>query len=345
MWTAVRLSLVWLTLGFTGQALAAGQLSLDSVNAAQLDARSSPRGGQSAAMLKAQVLLDRAHFSPGAIDGMAGENSSRAIKMFEATRGLKADGKLDVMTWQQLSRDTEPVLVSYQVTKDDVAGPFMKSVSNSLEEMAKLDRLSYTSPLELLAERFHMHRDLLRQLNPGADFGKVGTQLTVANVRRGRLDATVQRVEVDKATESVTTYDMSGSVVSYYPASIGSRSLPSPSGMRKVRTVAANPKYYYRPDLGIRGGPDRNLVVAAGPNNPVGNIWIDLDEPGYGLHGTPDPEDIGKEFSHGCVRLTNWDAKELADMVREGTPVYFREARTAEVKASGLRSAQARQDR
>jgi lipoprotein-anchoring transpeptidase ErfK/SrfK len=328
---AFRLAFVWLALGFFGHASAA-PLSADAVNAAQLEAGAKGRS-QPAAMLKAQVLLDRAHFSPGSIDGRAGENSSRALKMFEATHGLKADGDLDPMTWQLLSQDPDPVLVSYTVAKEDVAGPFLKSLPTSLEEMAKLDHLSFRSPLELLAEKFHMHPDLLRQLNPGADFARAGTTLTVANVRRSKLDATVQRVEVDKAREAVITYDMGGNVVGYYPASVGSRTLPSPSGMRKVRTVAANPKYYYRPDIGIRGGPDHSLVVAAGPNNPVGTTWIDLDEDGYGLHGTPEPEEIGKAFSHGCVRLTNWDAKELAAAVREGTPVYFREPSKAAQKS------------
>jgi len=163
----------------------------------------------------------------------------------------------------------------------------------------------------------------LQQLNRGANFTKGGTHITVANVLdKPKPPAKAARVEVDKSREAVIAFDANGQMVAYYPASVGSRSLPSPTGLRKVRAIATNPKYYYRPDLGIPG-PKQNLEIAAGPNNPVGDVWIDLDAPGYGIHGTPEPEDIGKTFSHGCVRLTNWDAQELATRVAPGTPVEF----------------------
>jgi lipoprotein-anchoring transpeptidase ErfK/SrfK len=177
--------------------------------------------------------------------------------------------------------------------------------------------------LEALAEKFHMSRPLLQQLNRGADFGKAGTHITVVNVPdKPKPAAKAARVEVDKSREAVTAFDANGRMIAYYPASVGSRSLPSPTGLRKVRAIATSPKYYYRPDSGV-AGPKENLTIAAGPNNPVGSVWIDLDAAGYGIHGTPEPEDIGKTFSHGCVRLTNWDAQELATLVAPGTPVEF----------------------
>jgi lipoprotein-anchoring transpeptidase ErfK/SrfK len=142
-------------------------------------------------------------------------------------------------------------------------------------------------------------------------------------VRQEKPAAKAAWIEVDKSREAVIAYGADGSVVAYYPATIGSRSLPSPTGMRKVQSVAIDPKYYYRPTLGFKDGPDQNLEIAPGPNNPVGNVWIDLDEPGYGLHGSPEPEPVGKQNSHGCVRLTNWDARELAELVEKGMAVNF----------------------
>jgi lipoprotein-anchoring transpeptidase ErfK/SrfK len=262
-------------------------------------------GKQSATMAKAQVLLDRAGFSVGAIDGLAGENTVRAISAFEQARGIPADGRLTPTVWQALTQDTVPAITEYTIQREDVAGPFLPSIPKSLDDMAKLPYLAYTSPLELLAEKFHMSRDFLRQLNQGADFSKAGTKLSVTSVRSGKPNEKVARVEVDKARETVTAFDRDGKMIRYYPATVGSESLPSPTGLRKVRAIANDPKYYYRPNIGIAGGPKHNLVIAAGPNNPVGNIWIDLDEPGYGLHGTADPETIGKASSHRRADLNH----------------------------------------
>jgi lipoprotein-anchoring transpeptidase ErfK/SrfK len=298
-------------------------MSPDAVNNAAFDTAANRPNRQSPAMLKAQVLLDRAYISVGAIDGMAGENTVRAIRAYEETHGLPPDGKLDAEVWGRLTADARPILTGYRITPQDVEGPFLPKVPDDLAKMAKLRRVSYTSPVELLAEKFHMDGDLLRLLNPGADFSKAGTPLTVAAVRQEKPAAKARWIEVDKSREAVIAYGADGGVVAYYPATIGSRSLPSPTGMRKVRSVANDPRYYYRPSLGFKGGPKENLEIAPGPNNPVGTVWIDLDEPGYGLHGTPEPERIGKASSHGCVRLANWDARELALLVEPGMAVNF----------------------
>jgi lipoprotein-anchoring transpeptidase ErfK/SrfK len=293
------------------------------VESARFSSSVNEKGHQSAVMLKTQVLLDRAHISPGAIDGIAGENTFRARKAYQQPLGLNATAKLDEPTWLALTEDTQPALNSYNIAKADTEGPFPASVPNSLQEMAKLDRLSYTSARELLAEKFHMHPDLLDRLNPGADFSLAGTTITVPNVRGWKPDRELARIEVDKSREAVIAYGRDDKIIAYYPATIGSKGLPSPNGKLKVVGVASNPTYHYSPELNFKGAPDKNLTIASGPNNPVGSIWIDLDKDGYGLHGTPNPTEIGKEASHGCVRLTNWDARELGALISKGTPVMF----------------------
>lgn len=281
------------------------------------------------AMIRLQVLLDRSRFSPGVIDGLAGENVAKAIAAYEEANGLEPDGKPDAALLDALTReDDAPVLARHEITADEVAGPFLDAVPQKLEDQAKLDHLSFTSPRELLAETFHMDEDLLAALNPGADFSAVGTVITVADVRqREDRKETVTRIEIDKTKGALFAYGDDGKLAAFYPASIGSESMPSPSGTHAVRTIAEEPKYYYNPDeLNFSGVEAEGLLeIAAGPNNPVGTVWIDLTEPSYGIHGTPEPSLIAKTESHGCVRLTNWDAEELSKMVKKGTEVTFRE--------------------
>jgi lipoprotein-anchoring transpeptidase ErfK/SrfK len=191
-----------------------------------------------------------------------------------------------------------------------------------MEEMAKLDTLAYESPAEALAERFHMARALLEALNPGADYGKAGTQILVTATKVRVLEGKVARIEVDGANSTLRAYGAEDKLLATFPATVGSSEFPSPSGRMTVRTLAPDPVYYFSPE-GRSWGPDRKLTIAAGPNNPVGSTWIDLSEEGYGIHGTPDPRLIGKTASHGCVRLTNWDAKALGKAIEVGTVVEF----------------------
>jgi lipoprotein-anchoring transpeptidase ErfK/SrfK len=280
------------------------------------------------ALIRLQVLLDRSRFSPGVIDGLHGDNVSKAIAAFERANGLDADGKPDEALLEKLtSEDDKPVLTRYAITPEDVDGPFLDSVPDKLEDMAKLDSLAYTSPRELLAEKFHMDEDLLDALNPGADFSVAGTEITVARVHLREAKETVTRIEIDKAKGALFAYGEDGELAAFYPATIGSEGMPSPTGTHKVRTVASAPKYYYNPEkLNFSGVEAEGLLeIAAGPNNPVGSVWIDLTEETYGIHGTPEPSLIAKSQSHGCVRLTNWDAEELSKMVKKGTSVTFLE--------------------
>src|SRR5262249_7332504 len=132
------------------------------------------------------------------------------------------------------------------------------------------------------------------------------------------------RIVVDKQTKSLSAFDHEGEIVAFYPATIGSDEKPAPTGTHEVRTVAENPSWTYNPDFKFkRVDTDKKVELKPGPNNPVGSTWIDLDVETYGIHGTPDPSKVGKNESHGCVRLTNWDVRELAGMVEKGTKVEF----------------------
>ncbi len=275
-------------------------------------------------LIKAQVLLDRARFAPGVIDGRDGENVRQALAAFERAHQLPEDGKLDEQVWTALIADTGPVVVSYTITDDDVAGPFIGAVPEGYEAQAKLPSLGFANAAEALSEKFHMDPKLLKALNPEADFTAAGTTILVTAPRVGDLPE-VAAIEVDKAARAVRVYDASGKLLALYPASVGSAERPAPSGVWAVNTVAPEPVYYYDPSRLTFGRTEAKgkLKIAAGPNNPVGSTWIDLTRDTYGIHGSPDPEIIGKRQSHGCVRLTNWDAAELGRAVKKGTKVTF----------------------
>ncbi len=266
-------------------------------------------------------MLDRERHSPGVIDGRDGGNTRRAVAAFEKANGLSVDGNIDPEVMRHLSeRQKEPLMQDYVIVEGDIAD--LVDLPEGMTEQAKLDRLGYETALEALAEKFHMSQGLLQRLNPGVDFGVIGKTIRV--VRPGSNDSAtkVTRIEVDKSTSELRAMDADGKLVASYPATIGSQTFPSPSGSMEVRTVAAAPIYYFDPE-GRSWGPEKRLTIAAGPNNPVGSTWIDLTKDGYGIHGTPDPRLIGKTPSHGCVRLTNWDAQELSRAVAAGTTVEF----------------------
>ncbi|WP_139315229.1 L,D-transpeptidase family protein [Mongoliimonas terrestris] len=302
------------------EAVLAARFAVD----ADLGNRVPGKLAQSPLVVKMQILLDRAGLSPGVIDGYMGLNVQKAIVAFEAKHGLPVDGLMDGAVWSALALyETEPVLGSYTLTEADVAGPFVPHLPSDYGEMARLPGLSYRDAAEMLAERTHMDLEFLLQINPGADFTRAGTVVTVA--APGRPARTkVAHVVADKRSKQVVGYDAEGRIVVAYPATIGSASLPSPIGRHVVEGVAINPDYWYRPDVNfVQGNNRKALRLPPGPNGPVGSVWIDLSAPTYGIHGTPNPDAIDKGFSHGCVRLTNWDADELAHLVAKGVPVDF----------------------
>jgi lipoprotein-anchoring transpeptidase ErfK/SrfK len=302
-------------------ARAGGHLDPAAVN--QATYKEGARKVQGPLAIKLQILLDRAHTSPGLIDGREGKNVENAIRMFEERSNLPVDGKLDADVWELLQRGTTDVIVRYELRPQDLDGPFVETIPTDFSEMDRMERLAYTGPMELLSEKFHVAPDLLKTLNPGAKL-KPGEQIFVPDVMNRAPKEKVARIEVDKKQSVVRGYAGDGTLIVSYPASIGSRQYPSPEGTMEVKGIAENPKYAYRPDKNFQQGDNTEpLDLPPGPNSPVGSVWIDLTKETYGIHGTAEPETIGKAVSHGCVRLTNWDAEELARLVRPGTKVSF----------------------
>jgi lipoprotein-anchoring transpeptidase ErfK/SrfK len=280
-------------------------------------------------VIRAEVLLARAHFSPGVVDGKVGTNLKHAVAAYQKTRDLPASGDLDDKTWLALTAEptaARPAAHSYTITPADVAGPFAANVGENFVKLAALPNgPQFSSPVEALASQFHMSQDLLKALNPGVNFAAAGSRITVVDDAAAAFaKGEVTRIDVAKADASVRAFDQAGDLIAFYPATVGSTERPSPSGTHKVVGVAWKPDYTYDPAK-LHWGPRSagKLVISPGPKNPVGLVWIDLNAPGYGLHGTPDPDNIGKTASHGCVRLTNWDALNLAGGVKPGVVVRF----------------------
>jgi lipoprotein-anchoring transpeptidase ErfK/SrfK len=276
-------------------------------------------------MFKAEVLLDRLDLSPGVVDGKATDNARKAIAAFQRSRGFVESGKLDQATWDKLCESaSSPILISYTIADDDVRSPFVPKIPRDFEGMTRLHGLGYRSVAQLLAEKFHTSEELIKLLNPGKALDRAGAVITVPNVVDARPAGQVFRIEVDKPAKVVRAFGRDDKLVAFFPASIGSREKPAPSGTYSIRQVVKNPTYHYDPRFRFKGvRTQRKLTIAPGPNNPVGLVWIDLTKASYGIHGTPRPEEIGKTQSHGCIRLTNWDALDLAKRVRKGTPVAF----------------------
>jgi lipoprotein-anchoring transpeptidase ErfK/SrfK len=302
-------------------ATAQSELSPELVNSAVadgVDANSHP-----AAILRAQVLLARAHYSPGEIDAASGSTTEKTIAAYQAAHGLDASGKIDAATWTKLNADTAPILDTYKIAAEDVAGPFQPIPSDMMAK-SKMSSLGYTSAAEALGEKFHASPTLLRKLNPGKAFS-AGEEIVVPNVTAAALPAAA-KVVVDRSDSSVSLVDAAGATIARFPASTGSEHDPLPTGDWKIQGISRNPTFHYNPALFWDANPKHSKAeIPAGPNNPVGVVWVDLSKEHYGIHGTPEPSKIGKTESHGCIRLTNWDALIFADAVSAGMPALLQE--------------------
>lgn len=348
-------------------------------------------GGPS--VLRLQILLDRARFSPGVMDGYWGSNTERAVRFFQQARGMEPTGKADRATWEALRKDPgqdRQFLQKLTVSQDDLKGPFVK-ISESPYEQKDLECLCYESPVERIAERSHTTRELLKKLNPDVDLDNLqaGTTLWVPNVpeilpqepwrptsgpakaakedapkqdapkqgtskgagassegpgrgeqAKGRRNAPpipdedglgrpgsgspVKQIVISKSGFYLHALDEQGKLLFHLPSTLGSEYDPSPEGDFKVTGIHRHPEFNYQPKL-FADVPDTepNALLPPGQNSPVGVVWMQLSKENYGIHGTAEPQTIGHTSSHGCVRLTNWDAWFLANQIEPGVPVEF----------------------
>ena len=318
-----------LIIALTATLVRAAELGPDAVNSAEPSGKPLSTDKPTPIGIRLQVLLDRAHFSPGEIDGKFGENAKKALRAYAEAQQLPSAETLTDDIWKKLIADSQPSLRNYTIAEKDVAGPFLKKVSNKLEEMRGIPKLNYTSPREALAEKFHMSEQLLDALNPGQHFNRAGATIVVVDTgdEHSAAPAKADRVEVDKIRQIVKLFDRSNSLIGFYPATVGSEEKPSPTGSLKVTGIDRNPTYRYNPDYHFKGVHSRKpFEIKPGPNNPVGTVWINLSADGYGIHGTPSPGKVSKAASHGCVRLTNWDAERVASQISKGARVDFVDA-------------------
>ncbi|TKT75215.1 L,D-transpeptidase [Aquamicrobium sp. LC103] len=279
--------------------------------------------GASEDVAKIQILLDRAGASPGVIDGRIGDNVNKAITAYREITGEALRTYDNEFIDAQLQATGGDAFTTYEITAVDAAGPFVASIPDDYGEKARMERMGFVSVTEMLAERFHMDENYLKALNPGVNFNRPGTIVRVANIGKQKTGE-VTRIIADKGKKQVRAYGPDGRLVAIYPSTIGSQATPSPTGTHTVERIAVNPEYTYNPKINFKqGNNDRVLTIPPGPNGPVGTVWIALSKPTYGIHGTPEPSKIGKTNSNGCVRLTNWDAQELAKMVKVGATVEF----------------------
>ena len=276
-------------------------------------------------ILEAQIALARQAISSGSIDGANGYQTRAALRAFQTRERIPPTGTLDLVTRSRLRLEFPP-LTNYVVASNDLAR--LRPVPSTWLGKSQQPRLDYSTLIELAAERCRAHPALLRKLNPGVSWGSVtaGEILTIPNIPPPVLPARLAFLQIRLKDRVLCGYDLRTNLLLQFPCSIAARVEKRPLGRLEVVVIARDPAYTFNPEVfpesaeGRRLG--RKLTIPPGPNNPVGVAWIGLSRPGYGIHGTPRPEEVGRTESHGCFRLANWDAEVLVQLVWRGLPVY-----------------------
>ena len=270
-----------------------------------------------------QTCLDRNNFSCGVIDGQLSDQTAAALRAWQDSRGLPVTGEIDDATLARVG-NLDAEFTTYTVQQSDIDA--LTDFPTGWREKAARQRLGYATILETVAEKFHAAEQCLQDLNPGVNWPNpaAGTSLVVPKSLPGRY-VEVSRISISLSKKELRGFDPSGKEVVLFPCSIAKDVAKRPVGELKIVNAAANPTYTFDPEV-FAGEPDAagittRLLIPPGPNNPVGLAWVGLDKPGYGIHGTAWPEDIGKTESHGCFRLANWNAQKLVKMIKIGTPV------------------------
>ena len=297
-------------------------------------------------MLQTQVVLDRTGFSPGVIDGKKGQSLVLALKAFQQANDIDESGEIDTATTEALRKFAVPATRLVRIPAGFANGPFVPEFPDKAEDQAKLPALGYRNIMEALAERFHTTTETLVALNSPKTKVAAGSVIRVPNIaevpdpalekdERGwgktlqmlgvaAEQPKVTKVVVDKSDGVLRAFDADDKMFASFPATMGSSRDPLPIGNWTIKGVARNPDFHYNPKLfwDVSDSKEK-LLLKPGPNGPAGVVWIDLSKPHYGIHGTSEPHTIGRAESHGCVRLTNWDAARLAGMVKTGVKAVF----------------------
>ena len=273
--------------------------------------------------MEVQIALSHGGISTGSIDGVNGSQTRAALAAFQSRIGLPSTGELNAPTRDALVLDSAPLTI-YTVTSNDLAR--LQPLSKTWLGKSQQTVLDYETILELVAEKGHASPNLIRRLNPSVDWTNLiaGTELQIPAVEYPPpIKAAFATIRL--AEKRLQVFDASTNLLAHFPCSIAARVEKRPAGELHVTAIAPNPNYTFDPEVFPESEEAREirtkLILPPGPNNPVGTAWISLDKPGYGMHGTPSPEQVGRTESHGCFRLANWNAEYLVKLLWVGMPV------------------------